>query len=262
MTETININLGKRSYPIYVGEHLLTNGDLFEKHISNKKVAIVTNETIAPLYLQKISETFKDINKEIIPIILPDGEVFKNFETLNLIYDELLKNRADRQITLVALGGGVVGDITGFAAATFMRGVDFIQIPTTLLSQVDSSVGGKTGINHQLGKNMIGAFYQPKCVISDISLLINFSLSYFFSLNFLTISCAMYSPSSPYAIISNSLYSFAVSVPATFACEPPITVSLFGNLSLIFLASSVALDKEYVVVENPMIAGSFSTIIL
>ena len=172
MTETININLGKRSYPIYVGEHLLTNGDLFEKHISNKKVAIVTNETIAPLYLQKISETFKDINKEIIPIILPhDGEVFKNFETLNLIYDELLKNRADRQITLVALGGGVVGDITGFAAATFMRGVDFIQIPTTLLSQVDSSVGGKTGINHQLGKNMIGAFYQPKCVISDISLL-------------------------------------------------------------------------------------------
>ena len=171
MTETININLGKRSYPIYVGEHLLTNGDLFEKHISNKKVAIVTNETIAPLYLQKITKTFKDINKEIIPIILPDGEAFKNFETLNLIYDELLKNRADRQITLVALGGGVVGDITGFAAATFMRGVDFIQIPTTLLSQVDSSVGGKTGINHRLGKNMIGAFYQPKCVISDISLL-------------------------------------------------------------------------------------------
>ena len=171
MTETININLGKRSYPIYVGEHLLINGDLFEKHISNKKVAIVTNETIAPLYLQKITKTFKDINKEIIPIILPDGEAFKNFETLNLIYDELLKNRADRQITLVALGGGVVGDITGFAAATFMRGVDFIQIPTTLLSQVDSSVGGKTGINHRLGKNMIGAFYQPKCVISDISLL-------------------------------------------------------------------------------------------
>ncbi|MDC0182709.1 3-dehydroquinate synthase [Nitrosomonadales bacterium] len=171
MTETININLGKRSYPIYVGEHLLTNGDLFEKHISNKKVAIVTNETISPLYLQKISKTFKDINKEIIPIILPDGEAFKNFETLNLIYDELLKNRANRQISLVALGGGVVGDITGFAAATFMRGVDFIQIPTTLLSQVDSSVGGKTGINHQLGKNMIGAFYQPKCVIADISLL-------------------------------------------------------------------------------------------
>ncbi|MAS00494.1 MAG: 3-dehydroquinate synthase [Nitrosomonadales bacterium] len=169
--KTININLEKRSYPIYVGENLLNDSDIFNKHISNKKVAIVTNETIAPLYLQKISKTFRDINKEIIPIILPDGESFKNFETLNLIYDELLKNKANRQITLIAFGGGVVGDITGFAAATFMRGVDFIQIPTTLLSQVDSSVGGKTGINHQLGKNMIGAFYQPKCVIADISLL-------------------------------------------------------------------------------------------
>ena len=171
MIKTININLEKRSYPIYVGENLLNDSDIFNKHISNKKVAIVTNETIAPLYLQKISKTFRDINKEIIPIILPDGESFKNFETLNLIYDELLKNKANRQITLIAFGGGVVGDITGFAAATFMRGVDFIQIPTTLLSQVDSSVGGKTGINHQLGKNMIGAFYQPKCVIADISLL-------------------------------------------------------------------------------------------
>ena len=168
--KTININLEKRSYPIYVGEGLLENCDLLKKHISNKKVAIITNDKIAPLYLEKISNTLS-VEKEIIPIILPDGEVFKNFETLNLIYDTLLKNKANRQITLIALGGGVIGDITGFAAATFMRGVDFIQIPSTLLSQVDSSVGGKTGINHPLGKNMIGAFYQPKCVIADINLL-------------------------------------------------------------------------------------------
>ena len=168
--KTININLGKRSYPIYVGEGLLENYDLFKNHIASKKLAIVTNEKIAPLYLKKITDILSK-DKDIIPIILPDGESFKNYKTLNLIYDELLKNKANRQTTLIALGGGVIGDITGFASATFMRGVDFIQIPTTLLSQVDSSVGGKTGINHQLGKNMIGAFYQPKCVIADITLL-------------------------------------------------------------------------------------------
>ena len=168
--KTININLEKRSYPIYVGEGLLDNYDLFKKHILNKKVAIITNDKIASLYLERFSNTLS-VEKEIVPIVLPDGENFKNFETLNLIYDALLKNKANRQITLIALGGGVIGDITGFAAATFMRGVDFIQIPTTLLSQVDSSVGGKTGINHPLGKNMIGAFYQPKCVIADIKLL-------------------------------------------------------------------------------------------
>jgi len=168
--KTININLEKRSYPIYVGEGLLENYDLFKKHIPNKKVAIITNDKIASLYLQKISNTLL-AEKDIIPIVLPDGESFKNFETLNLIYDALLTNQANRQITLIALGGGVIGDITGYAAATFMRGVDFIQVPTTLLSQVDSSVGGKTGINHPLGKNMIGAFYQPKCVIADINVL-------------------------------------------------------------------------------------------
>ena len=168
--KTININLEKRSYPIYVGEGLLENYDLFKKHIPNKKVAIITNDKVASLYLQKISNTLL-AEKDIIPIVLPDGESFKNFETLNLIYDALLTNQANRQITLIALGGGVIGDITGYAAATFMRGVDFIQIPTTLLSQVDSSVGGKTGINHPLGKNMIGAFYQPKCVIADINVL-------------------------------------------------------------------------------------------
>ena len=168
--KTININLEKRGYPIYVGEGLIEDYDLFKKHISNKKVAIITNDKVAPLYLQKVTNILSN-GKDIIPIILPDGEAFKNLETLNLIYDALLKNKANRQVTLIALGGGVIGDITGFAAATFMRGVDFIQIPTTLLSQVDSSVGGKTGINHQLGKNMIGAFYQPKCVIADIRLL-------------------------------------------------------------------------------------------
>ena len=168
--KTININLEKRGYPIYVGEGLIEDYDLFKKHISNKKVAIITNDKVAPLYLQKVTNILSN-DKDIIPIILPDGEAFKNLETLNLIYDALLKNKANRQVTLIALGGGVIGDITGFAAATFMRGVDFIQLPTTLLSQVDSSVGGKTGINHQLGKNMIGAFYQPKCVIADIRLL-------------------------------------------------------------------------------------------
>ena len=168
--KTININLKKRGYPIYVGEGLIENYNLIKKHISNKKVVIITNDKVAPLYLQKITNTLSN-EKDIIPIILPDGEAFKNIDTLNIIYDALLTNKANRQVTLIALGGGVIGDITGFAAATFMRGVDFIQIPTTLLSQVDSSVGGKTGINHPLGKNMIGAFYQPKCVIADISLL-------------------------------------------------------------------------------------------
>ena len=168
--KTINVKLEKRGYPIYVGKGLLENYDLFKKHIPSKKVAIVTNDKVGSLYLQKISNTLS-VEKEIIPIILPDGEAFKNSESLNLIYDELLAKKANRQITLIALGGGVIGDITGYAAATFMRGVDFIQVPTTLLSQVDSSVGGKTGINHPLGKNMIGAFYQPKCVIADINVL-------------------------------------------------------------------------------------------
>ena len=168
--KTININLEKKSYPIYVGENIIENYDLFEKHISGNKVAIVTNDKVASLYLQKISNTLS-IEKEIIPIILPDGEAFKNTESLNLIYDRLLAGKANRQTTLLALGGGVIGDMTGFAAATFMRGVDFIQIPSTLLSQVDSSVGGKTGINHPSGKNMIGAFYQPCAVLSDTNVL-------------------------------------------------------------------------------------------
>ena len=168
--KTINIDLGQRSYPIYVGDNLLSNNIIFKKHIRTKKIALVSNTTVAPLYLDTVISALGN-DKEIIPIILPDGEQYKNTDTLNKIYDVLLQNKCDRDILLIALGGGVIGDITGYAAATFMRGVKFIQIPTTLLSQVDSSVGGKTGINHTLGKNMIGAFYQPQCVIADVDVL-------------------------------------------------------------------------------------------
>ena len=168
--KTINIDLGQRSYPIYVGDNLLSKNIIFEKHIRTKKIALVSNTTVAPLYLDTVISALGN-DKEIIPILLPDGEQYKNIDTLNKIYDVLLQNKCDRDILLIALGGGVIGDITGYAAATFMRGVKFIQIPTTLLSQVDSSVGGKTGINHTLGKNMIGAFYQPQCVIADVDVL-------------------------------------------------------------------------------------------
>ena len=168
--KTINIDLGQRSYPIYVGDNLLSNNIIFKKHIRTKKIALVSNTTVAPLYLDTVISALGN-DKEIIPILLPDGEQYKNIDTLNKIYDVLLQNKCDRDILLIALGGGVIGDITGYAAATFMRGVKFIQIPTTLLSQVDSSVGGKTGINHTLGKNMIGAFYQPQCVIADVDVL-------------------------------------------------------------------------------------------
>ncbi|MBM3456416.1 MAG: 3-dehydroquinate synthase, partial [Bacteroidetes bacterium] len=169
--ETIHIQLEDRSYPIYIGEGLLTQIKLIESHFKQKHVAIVTNTTVAPLYLDPLLIGLKQHGIQAFPIILPDGEVYKNQETLNLIYDALLKEKCERSTTLIALGGGVIGDITGYAAATFLRGVPFIQIPTTLLSQVDSSVGGKTGINHALGKNMIGAFYQPQCVIADIDTL-------------------------------------------------------------------------------------------
>jgi len=168
--KTIKIKFDERSYPIYIGENLISNYDLIGQHILSKKIAIITNETVAAIYLNPLLESLSS-HKEVISIFLPDGESYKNQDSLNDIHTQLLKNKADRSITLIALGGGVIGDITGFAAATYMRGVNFIQIPTTLLSQVDSSVGGKTGINHPLGKNMIGAFYQPKCVISDVNVL-------------------------------------------------------------------------------------------
>lgn len=171
--QKLDVDLGERSYPIYIGSGLLSNADLLKKHIKGSQVLIVTNTTVAPLYLSSLQASLVKCQRDLAVdvVVLPDGEQYKNLETLNTIYDCLLKNRHERKTTLIALGGGVVGDITGFAAATYQRGVNFIQIPTTLLSQVDSSVGGKTGVNHPLGKNMIGAFYQPQCVVIDIDTL-------------------------------------------------------------------------------------------
>ncbi len=157
----------KRSYPIYIGYGILNQIDLVLSHIPQMRVAIISNETVAPLYLGELTAALAKKNIAVIPIILPDGEVHKNWQTLNVIFDALLKNHCERNTTIIALGGGVIGDLTGFAASTYLRGVPFIQIPTSLLAQVDSSVGGKTGINHTLGKNMIGAFYQPRMVLTD-----------------------------------------------------------------------------------------------
>ena len=169
--QTLKVELANRSYPIHIGRDLISDANLILPHLKRKHVAIVTNTTVAPLYLDKLSRTLQAAGVTVIPIILPDGEAYKNAETLNTIYDVLLQNRCERSTTLIALGGGVIGDLTGYAAATYLRGVPFIQVPTTLLSQVDSSVGGKTGINHPLGKNMIGAFYQPQVVLADIDTL-------------------------------------------------------------------------------------------
>lgn len=160
----LSVELGERSYPIFIGEGLLGTQDL-SAFVSGAQVMIVTNETVAPLYLERAKACFP--GKRVDTVVLPDGEKFKNWQTLNSIFDGLLEQRHTRKTTLVALGGGVVGDMAGFAAACYQRGVPFIQIPTTLLSQVDSSVGGKTGINHPLGKNMIGAFHQPQAVLID-----------------------------------------------------------------------------------------------
>lgn len=165
---TLNVDLGERSYPIYIGDDVL-RADLISPHIAARQVLIVTNETIAPLYLERTQAMLSGF--ETATVVLPDGERHKTLATAGHIYDALLQQRMDRQVTLIALGGGVVGDITGFAAATYQRGVHFIQIPTTLLAQVDSSVGGKTGVNHPLGKNMIGAFHQPRCVLADMGTL-------------------------------------------------------------------------------------------
>ena len=162
---TLTVDLGERSYPIYIGDALLGQAELLKQHIPGNSALIVSNETVAPLYLDKTQAMLSGLKNEAV--ILPDGEKYKNLEVLNQIYDGLLRNRFDRNTTVIALGGGVVGDMAGFAAASYQRGVHLIQIPTTLLSQVDSSVGGKTGVNHALGKNMIGAFYQPKAVIAD-----------------------------------------------------------------------------------------------
>jgi len=169
--QTLTVSLADRSYPIHIGHGLLGQVDLILPHLKRKQVAIVSNTTVAPLYMQAIAQPLRDAGVSVIEIILPDGEAHKNNQTLQIIYDHLLQSRCERNTTLIALGGGVIGDLTGYAAATYLRGVPFIQVPTTLLSQVDSSVGGKTGINHPLGKNMIGAFYQPKLVLADIGTL-------------------------------------------------------------------------------------------
>ena len=169
--QTLKVELAGRSYPIHIGRNLIGDAGLILPHLKRKHVAVVTNTTVAPLYLEQLTLSLQAAGVRVLPIILPDGEAYKNTQTLNTIYDALLQNRCERSTTLIALGGGVIGDLTGYAAATFLRGVPFIQIPTTLLSQVDSSVGGKTGINHPLGKNMIGAFYQPQVVLADIDTL-------------------------------------------------------------------------------------------
>ena len=169
--QTLKVELAGRSYPIHIGRNLIGDASLILPHLKRKHVAVVTNTTVAPLYLEQLTLSLQAAGVSVLPIILPDGEAYKNTQTLNTIYDALLQNRCERSTTLIALGGGVIGDLTGYAAATFLRGVPFIQIPTTLLSQVDSSVGGKTGINHPLGKNMIGAFYQPQVVLADIDTL-------------------------------------------------------------------------------------------
>lgn len=164
-SETLKVDLGERSYPIHIGHGLLDDSDLFAALLRGRQVAIVTNETIAPLYLERMHNTLGKF--ECLDIVLPDGEEYKTLETMNLIISALLEQRYDRGAAIIALGGGVVGDISGFAASCYQRGIDYIQVPTTLLAQVDSSVGGKTAVNHRLGKNMIGAFHQPLCVIAD-----------------------------------------------------------------------------------------------
>jgi len=165
MMKTLEVSLGERSYPIYIGRKLIDNGELLGRHIAASQVLVVTNETVAPLYLGRLKQALNGFS--VRDVILPDGEQFKNLQVWNRIFDALLENRFNRRSTLVTLGGGVVGDMGGFAAACYQRGIPFIQVPTTLLAQVDSSVGGKTGINHSQGKNMIGAFYQPRCVLAD-----------------------------------------------------------------------------------------------
>ncbi len=168
MIQTLNVALGDRSYPIHIGSGVLERADLLVPHLGQKKVLVVSNTTVAPLYLDRLRSTLEKAGISVISVILPDGEKYKDWTTLNLIFDALLGAHCERGTTLIALGGGVIGDMGGFAASCYQRGMPFIQVPTTLLSLVDSSVGGKTAINHPLGKNMIGAFYQPRLVLADI----------------------------------------------------------------------------------------------
>jgi len=167
--KTVNVTLKENTYPIYIGKNLLSDHELFYRHIPGNQVMIVTNETVAPLYLSSLKYFFR--NKQCDSIILPDGEAHKTMQQWQHILDSLAENHYHRDATIIALGGGVVGDMTGFAAACYQRGISFIQVPTTLLAQVDASIGGKTAINHPVGKNLIGTFYQPKAVFIDVDTL-------------------------------------------------------------------------------------------
>lgn len=170
--ETLNVNLGDRSYPIYVGAGILDSlGQRLRESGLAGKVAVVTNPTVAQLYLDAVHGALDYAGFEVVPILVPDGEEHKSSKALTTIYDRLIAERCERKSSVLALGGGVIGDLAGFAAATYLRGVPYVQVPTTLLAQVDSSVGGKTGVNHENGKNLIGAFYQPKLVLIDVNVL-------------------------------------------------------------------------------------------
>jgi len=169
--QTLRVELGSRAYSIFIGSGFITRPEMLVPFIRGGRAAVVTNATVAPLYLERLAAGLAASGLDVVRIVLPDGEVYKNWETLNSVYDRLLEARCDRQTTLIALGGGVIGDLAGFAAATYQRGVPFVQVPTTLLAQVDSSVGGKTAINHPSGKNMIGAFHQPLAVLADVDTL-------------------------------------------------------------------------------------------
>ena len=167
--ESLRVALGERAYPIHIGSGLLDRAELYRPHLAGGSAAIVTNEVVAPLYLSRVRQALQEVR--VTEIIVPDGERAKSWQTLERVFDALLEARCGRDSLLVALGGGVVGDLAGFAAAVYQRGMPFVQVPTTLLAQVDSSVGGKTAINHARGKNMIGAFHQPLAVISDVATL-------------------------------------------------------------------------------------------
>ena len=167
--ESLSVALGSRSYPIHIGSGLISSAPLYAPHLAGGGAAIVTNDVVAPLYLSKVKQALG--GARVTEIVIADGEQAKSWQTLNRVFDALLKARCGRDTLVIALGGGVVGDLAGFAAAIYQRGVPFVQVPTTLLAQVDSSVGGKTAINHPLGKNMIGAFHQPAAVISDVAAL-------------------------------------------------------------------------------------------
>jgi 3-dehydroquinate synthase len=170
LMHTLHVDLGERSYPVYIGRDLLADTGLLAQHIAGSQVVIVSNETVAPLYVDRVRRALGN-RRLVTEVVLPDGEQHKTLDTLASVFDRVMRDKHNRSTTFVAVGGGVVGDITGFAAACYQRGVNFIQVPTTLLAQVDSSVGGKTGVNHPLGKNMIGAFYQPRAVLIDIDTL-------------------------------------------------------------------------------------------